>query len=190
MIRDVRGQFSSLVTPVAGGPAKSSDTDDTAGPHTLPALFDEDKGVLLLCLKVLWPRLKTSEVSASDLQRHDIEVMLQSHYGYGSVDSRELVSGFLVLHERFHGHWGVVSEAVARRWRRLDSQDLAEVTGTVSEVVALLAEKYPISQRQVRSELMSLLESLHFAELLRLSTGRTQVTRSPGPRSESQQKNG
>ncbi len=159
IVREIRRLFGAGASlPGAGTPvkaeAKSVDT------------FEIDAGIIWAAVSAFWPELASIDVPKASMSRSDIEEQLRQCCGYDARAAKEMVSLLLAYHERFHGHWAIISEAVVRRWPEVPSEEIGRLDGTVSALAALIAQHTASSVGGARSEIMELLTELHFGALV------------------------
>ena len=161
MIRGIRAQFGKVARVMQNASGREE--------FATVEILETDRRMLLACLDTLWPGLAFGDVEASSFGPDDIATALEQAYGYEPKAAQDLTKNFLRLHERLHGHWGIVAESLVRRSQLLRPRDLDGIEATLTGLAQLIAERYEISEREARVNVLVLLEDLHFPKLLRLA---------------------
>lgn len=139
--------------------------------------FSTEWPLLEVSVRAIWHDLTEHELNSVRADRIGLEALLRRKYGYGTELAHQLCTGVEELHERFNGQWEVIRECVPQFWSEISARDVANMTGTMSELSGLVARRYAKSSEEARIDVAEFLERIDYRMLVRLFGGN-------GPRSE------
>lgn len=133
-----------------------------------PDRFSTEWPLLEVSIQAIWSDITADELASVRQDRIALEGLLRRKYGYGVELASQLCTGVEELHERFNGQWEVVRECVPQYWADITERDVANMTGTMTELSGLLSRRYGISAEAARGELASFLEKIDYPMLVRV----------------------